>query len=149
MEMGAPHARYAVLERRKAAEPWQISFRVVAYDWAPPPTAPPRRAARIGRRWHRTGYAATTRPPRACLQDPHHLAAKPRRLRVLQRRDALAVGDVHVRARLDQQPHDLGVHRPAVAEDHGFEQRGPAELVDVILVDRGARAGSRTASAWP
>ena len=24
MEMGAPHARYAVLERRKARDPWQI-----------------------------------------------------------------------------------------------------------------------------
>ena len=33
MQMGAPHARYAVLERRKASEPWQVSFRVVAYDW--------------------------------------------------------------------------------------------------------------------
>jgi len=33
MEMGAPHARYAVLERRKAADPWRITFRVVAYDW--------------------------------------------------------------------------------------------------------------------
>ena len=32
MEMGAPHARYAVLERRKAADPWQVSFRVVPYD---------------------------------------------------------------------------------------------------------------------
>jgi putative phosphoesterase len=33
MEMGAPFARYAVLERRKASEPWQVSFRVVPYDW--------------------------------------------------------------------------------------------------------------------
>jgi putative phosphoesterase len=32
-ETGAPHARYAVLERAKAADPWQVSFRIVAYDW--------------------------------------------------------------------------------------------------------------------
>ena len=56
MQMGAPHARYAVLERRKASEPWQISFRVVAYDW----DAAAERAAAKGRedwaRWIRTGY---------------------------------------------------------------------------------------------
>ena len=57
-QMGAPHARYAVLERRKAADPWQISFRVVAYDWG----AAGKRAADKGRedwaRWIRTGYAS-------------------------------------------------------------------------------------------
>ena len=56
-EMGAPHARYAVLERRKAADPWHVSFRVVAYDWE----AAAARAAAKGRddwaRWIRTGYA--------------------------------------------------------------------------------------------
>jgi putative phosphoesterase len=57
MEMGAPHARYAVLERKKAADPWQVSFRIVAYDW----NAAADRAAAKGRedwaRWIRTGYA--------------------------------------------------------------------------------------------
>jgi putative phosphoesterase len=57
MEMGAPHARYAVLERRKASDPWQVSFRVVAYDW----NGAAERAAAKGRedwaRWIRTGYA--------------------------------------------------------------------------------------------
>jgi predicted phosphodiesterase len=57
MEMGAPHARYALLERRKAADPWQVSFRVVAYDWA----GAAARAAAKGRddwaRWISTGYA--------------------------------------------------------------------------------------------
>lgn len=57
MEMGAPHARYAVLERRKAGDPWQVSFRIVAYDW----NAAADRAAAKGRedwaRWIRTGYA--------------------------------------------------------------------------------------------
>ena len=58
MEMGAPHARYAVLERRKASDPWQVSFRTVAYDWS----GAADRAAAKGRedwaRWIRTGYAA-------------------------------------------------------------------------------------------
>jgi putative phosphoesterase len=57
-QMGAPHARYALLERRKAADPWQVSFRVVAYDWG----AASKRAADKGRedwaRWIKTGYAA-------------------------------------------------------------------------------------------
>ena len=56
-EMGAPHARYAVLERRKASDPWEVSFRVVAYDWE----GAAERAAAKGRedwaRWIRTGYA--------------------------------------------------------------------------------------------
>jgi len=57
MEMGAPFARYAVLERRKAADPWDITFRVVPYDW----NGAADRAASKGRedwaRWIRTGYA--------------------------------------------------------------------------------------------
>jgi putative phosphoesterase len=57
MEMGAPHARYAVLDRRKASDPWQVSFRVVAYDWE----GAAARAAAKGRedwaRWIKTGYA--------------------------------------------------------------------------------------------
>ena len=48
----------AELERRKAADPWRISFRVVPYDWA----AASKRAASKGRddwaRWISTGYAA-------------------------------------------------------------------------------------------
>jgi putative phosphoesterase len=58
MEMGAPHARYAVLERRKSGEPWHITFRVVAYDWE----GAAARAAAKGRddwaRWIKTGYVA-------------------------------------------------------------------------------------------
>ena len=57
VQMGAPHARYAVLERRKASDPWQISFRVVEYDW----NAAAARAAEKGRedwaRWIKTGSA--------------------------------------------------------------------------------------------
>lgn len=57
MEMGAPHARYAVLERRKASEPWQVSFRVVPYDW----NGAAARATSKGREdwahWIRTGCA--------------------------------------------------------------------------------------------
>jgi putative phosphoesterase len=58
METGAPHARYAVIERRKASERWRVSFRAVEYDW----DAAAARAAERGRedwaRWIRTGYAA-------------------------------------------------------------------------------------------
>jgi len=57
MEMGAPHARYAVLERRKSGEPWHVTFRVVDYDW----NAAAERASAKGRedwsRWIRTGYS--------------------------------------------------------------------------------------------
>ena len=57
MEMGAPHARFALLERRKASDPWSVSFRVVAYDWE----AAAAGAAAKGREdwagWIRTGYA--------------------------------------------------------------------------------------------
>lgn len=57
IEVGAPHARYAVLERRKAGERWQVSFRAVAYDWE----GAAKRAATKGREdwatWLRTGYA--------------------------------------------------------------------------------------------
>ena len=57
-EVGAPHARYAVLERAKAADPWRVLFRVVAYDW----DGAAKRAAAKGREdwanWLRTGYAS-------------------------------------------------------------------------------------------
>lgn len=57
MQNGAPHARYAVLERRKAGERWRVLFRAVEYDW----NAAAARAAEKGRedwaRWIRTGYA--------------------------------------------------------------------------------------------
>jgi putative phosphoesterase len=58
MEMGAPHARYAVLDRKKAADPWHVTFRMVEYDW----NAAAASAAAKGRedwaRWIKTGYAA-------------------------------------------------------------------------------------------
>ena len=81
---------------------------------------------------------ATSSRPRASLSRIRTISRKAAPPRVRSGVTPLAVRDVDVRAGLDQQPHDLGMHRPAVAEDHGFEQRGPAELVDVILVDRGA-----------
>jgi putative phosphoesterase len=58
MQMGAPHARYAVLERKKASDPWRVTFRVVAYDWE---GAAARAAAKGREDWAhalRTGYAA-------------------------------------------------------------------------------------------
>jgi len=56
-EVGAPHARYAVLERAKAADPWRVTFRVVTYDW----DGAAARATEKGRedwaQWLRTGFA--------------------------------------------------------------------------------------------
>ncbi len=62
MEMGAPHARYAVLERRKAADPWDISFRVVPYDWNAAACAPSK-GREDWAKWIKTGYAETAPPP--------------------------------------------------------------------------------------
>ena len=59
MQMGAPHARYAVLERKKASDPWRVTFRVVAYDWE---GAAARAAAKGREDWAHalaTGYATT------------------------------------------------------------------------------------------
>ena len=55
-----------------------------------------------------------------------------------ERRHAVAVGDVDIGAGFGEEPDDLGMSRAAVAEDHRLEQRGPAQVVDVILVDRGS-----------
>jgi hypothetical protein len=51
---------------------------------------------------------------------------------VLQRRDAGAVRDVHVRAGLHQRFQRIGMSLAAIAKDDGFHQRGPAQIVDVI-----------------
>lgn len=59
MEMGAPHARYAVLERKKASDPWQVSFRVVAYDWDGAATSAAKKGREDWARWIKTGYANT------------------------------------------------------------------------------------------
>lgn len=58
MEMGAPHARYAVLDRKKAADPWQVSFRVVAYDWDGASASAAKKGREDWARWIGTGYAA-------------------------------------------------------------------------------------------
>ena len=55
-----------------------------------------------------------------------------------ERRHAVAVGDIDVGARFDKQADDLGMNRAAVAEDHRFQQCGPAQVVDMILVNRGS-----------
>lgn len=58
MEMGAPHARYAVLDRKKAADPWEVSFRVVAYDWDAAAASAAKKGREDWARWIKTGYAA-------------------------------------------------------------------------------------------
>ena len=65
------------------------------------------------------------------------MAAKPRLLAWPSGVTPVAIGDRRVGAGLKQKPHDLGMHRPAVAEDHSLQQRGPAEPIDVVDVDPG------------
>jgi putative phosphoesterase len=60
-ETGAPHARYAVLERAKAADPsdpWRVSFRVVAYDWDGAAASAMKKGRDDWARWLKTGYAS-------------------------------------------------------------------------------------------
>src|SRR5689334_1584147 len=56
--------------------------------------------------------------------------------------DAVAVRQVDLGAGIDQQAHDVSMRMPTVPEDHGLQQSGPAQLVDVILVDRGGEQDS-------
>ena len=56
---------------------------------------------------------------------------------VLQRGHAVAVGDRRVGAGVQQDPDDLLVGRRPVAEDHRLQQRGPAQVVDMVDVDVG------------
>lgn len=51
--------------------------------------------------------------------------------------DSPPVGDGGVRSCGQEEAHDLLVVGPAVAEDDGFEQRAPAQPVDVVDVDPG------------
>src|SRR5690606_1548208 len=110
-------------------------------------------AKRAERRWRRSsGIAASPRAacgsrilyysvPRGngsararAFEDAHDFgkAAPPR---MSEWRDAIAVGDVGVGAAAEQQAHDLDMARPAIAEDHGLEQRRPAKPVDVVHGD--------------
>lgn len=58
---------------------------------------------------------------------------------VRERRHAVAIGEVDIRAVLDQQSHDLLVGRAPIGQDDRLEQRGPAKPVDVVHVDVGLR----------
>ena len=57
MEMGSPHARYVVLERRKAGAPWHIVFRIVEYDWDGAAAHAAAHGSENWAHWLRTGYA--------------------------------------------------------------------------------------------
>jgi putative phosphoesterase len=57
-ETGAPHARYAVLERAKAADPWRTSFRIVPYDWDAAAACATAKGREDWAHALRTGYAA-------------------------------------------------------------------------------------------
>ncbi len=51
---------------------------------------------------------------------------------MVERRDALTVGEIDGGAGRDEQAEDGHVARPAVAQDHGLEEGRPSEVVDVV-----------------
>ena len=55
---------------------------------------------------------------------------------MLQRAHAVAIGQVGVGASGQQQLHDLLVAGAAVAQQDGFQQRCPAQAVDVVHLRR-------------
>ena len=63
------------------------------------------------------------------------MRSNPRSLGVLERRDPVTVGHLHVHPAAHQRAHRRDVGGPAVAEHDRLVQRGPAEPVDVVAVD--------------
>ena len=57
---------------------------------------------------------------------------KPTSVGVLQRRDAVLVGDVDIRPMVYQQLHDLLMPGPAIAEHDRLQQRRPTQIVDMV-----------------
>ena len=57
---------------------------------------------------------------------------------MLERRHAVLVGDRRGCSCRKQKAHDLLMRGAAVAEEHGLEESGPAEIVDVVNVYRGS-----------
>ena len=57
---------------------------------------------------------------------------------MLDRGDAIGVGDGGVGSGVEKNLNDVSVGLGAVAEEHGFHEGGPAEVVDVVDVDIGA-----------
>ena len=76
-------------------------------------------------------------PARMRHQECGHLAIAAT-ARELQRRRAAAIGEVHVRARVDERFERRRVARTAVAQHDRFDQRRPAQVVDVIERRAGA-----------
>jgi hypothetical protein len=54
-----------------------------------------------------------------------------------QRRPAATIREMRVGAVIQEKADDFRMNRAAITEDHGFQQRGPSEIVDVIHVDPG------------
>lgn len=54
-----------------------------------------------------------------------------------KRGHAVAIRQIDICACGHQQPNNLGMARAAVAEEHGFEECRPSEIIDMIPVDRG------------
>src|SRR6478609_8903223 len=57
------------------------------------------------------------------------------RARMSEWPDAMMVRDVHVCPMLEQQCHDLLMARTTIRQDDRFQQRSPAQAVDVVHVD--------------
>lgn len=56
-----------------------------------------------------------------------------------EREHLVSVGQVGVRAAVEEQPHGLDVAGSALAEENRFQQGGPAEPVDLVDLDAGAQ----------
>ena len=76
-------------------------------------------------------------PPSRPFQNRDHRRTTPGP-RVPERGRALPVRNGGVGPGCDERPHRLDVARAAVAEDRGFDQGGPAEIVDMIERRAGA-----------
>ncbi|KAG1432811.1 hypothetical protein G6F57_022675 [Rhizopus arrhizus] len=80
------------------------------------------------------GHATPASPARARAFQQLNRGTLPALAGMRKRCAAIAVGQVHVGAALDQQRHDLLMARAAVAQDDGFQQPRPAQPVYVVGV---------------
>src|SRR5688500_4825591 len=77
--------------------------------------------------------------PRQCIiQDPFDFR-KPAHLYMFEWCNAILVRNVNIGPTIHQQLHDLLVPLTAVAQNDGFQQSGPAQIIDVVYIHIGTR----------